>query len=163
MQAIIGAFLFSCELRDLDIYLPTFQSGDSEHVYALSLFSNFVTPDEKQIISGIPSKSLRSLILQANRADKLAAIAGFLPIFSPSNHKKISATDLSGGFFEIACLYARGLSPPVFGLSAACSQSLAAEYRLRTAQCLITADYTKAVENTVETMMLYIFGEFSTK
>jgi len=40
---------------------------------------------------------------------------------------------------------------------------LAAEYRLRTVQCLITGDYTRPAEYTVETMMLYIFGEFSSR
>jgi len=40
---------------------------------------------------------------------------------------------------------------------------LAAEYRLRTVQCLITGDYTRPTEYTVETMMLYIFGEFSSR
>ncbi|KAK0618606.1 fungal-specific transcription factor domain-containing protein [Bombardia bombarda] len=40
---------------------------------------------------------------------------------------------------------------------------LAAEYRLRTVQCLITGDYTKPVEYTVETLMLYVFGEYSSR
>lgn len=40
---------------------------------------------------------------------------------------------------------------------------LAAEYRLRTVQCLVAADYTKPGEYTVETMLLYIFGEFSSR
>lgn len=40
---------------------------------------------------------------------------------------------------------------------------MAGEYRLRTVQCLITADYTKPVENTVETMLLYVFGEYSSR
>ncbi|OLN88734.1 putative transcriptional regulatory protein C1F7.11c 1 [Colletotrichum chlorophyti] len=40
---------------------------------------------------------------------------------------------------------------------------MAAEYRLRTVQCLITADYTKPVEYTVETMLLYVFGEYSSR
>ncbi|KHN98543.1 uncharacterized protein MAM_03667 [Metarhizium album ARSEF 1941] len=40
---------------------------------------------------------------------------------------------------------------------------LAAEYRLRTVQCLIKADYTKPVEHTVETMLLYVFGEYSSR
>ncbi len=43
------------------------------------------------------------------------------------------------------------------------SLELAALYRLRTVQCLITADYTKPVEYTVETMILYVFGEFSSR
>jgi hypothetical protein len=43
------------------------------------------------------------------------------------------------------------------------SLDLAAEYRVRTVQCLITGDYTKPVEYTVETMMLYVFGEFSSR
>ncbi|KGO36826.1 Transcription factor, fungi [Penicillium expansum] len=38
---------------------------------------------------------------------------------------------------------------------------MAGEYRLRIVQCLITGDYTKPVENTVETMLLYVFGEYS--
>ncbi|ETS86701.1 hypothetical protein PFICI_00529 [Pestalotiopsis fici W106-1] len=40
---------------------------------------------------------------------------------------------------------------------------LAAEYRLRTVQCLVVADYTKPVEYTVETMILYLFGEWSSR
>jgi len=36
---------------------------------------------------------------------------------------------------------------------------MAKEYRLRTAQCLITADYTTAVDHTVETMIHYIYSE----
>ena len=40
---------------------------------------------------------------------------------------------------------------------------LAAEYRQRTVQCLVTGDYTKPTEYTVETMMLYVFGEFSSR
>ncbi|KAK3330259.1 fungal-specific transcription factor domain-containing protein [Apodospora peruviana] len=40
---------------------------------------------------------------------------------------------------------------------------LAAEYRLRTVQCLITGDYTKPSEYTVETLMLYVFGEYSSR
>lgn len=40
---------------------------------------------------------------------------------------------------------------------------MAANYRVRTVQCLITADYTKPVEYTVETMLLYMFGEASTR
>lgn len=40
---------------------------------------------------------------------------------------------------------------------------LAAEYRKRTVQCLVAADYTKPVEYTVETLILYIFGEHSSR
>ncbi|KAF7560960.1 hypothetical protein G7046_g3154 [Stylonectria norvegica] len=40
---------------------------------------------------------------------------------------------------------------------------LADEFRLRTVQCLIKSDYTKPVEYTVETMILYIFGEYSSR
>jgi hypothetical protein len=40
---------------------------------------------------------------------------------------------------------------------------LAAEYRLRTVQCLVVADYTKPVEFTVETMILYLYGEWSSR
>ncbi|KAI1326276.1 hypothetical protein F5Y16DRAFT_232926 [Xylariaceae sp. FL0255] len=43
------------------------------------------------------------------------------------------------------------------------SLELAAEYRLRTVQCLVAADYTKPVEHTVETMLLYLFGEYSSR
>lgn len=40
---------------------------------------------------------------------------------------------------------------------------MAAEYRVRTVQCLIAADYTKPVDYTVETMILYVFGEYSSR
>lgn len=40
---------------------------------------------------------------------------------------------------------------------------LAGDYRLRTVQCLIQADFTRPSEYTVETMMLYVFGEYSSR
>lgn len=40
---------------------------------------------------------------------------------------------------------------------------LAAEYRMRTVQCLMTGDYTKPSEYTVETMLLYVLGEYSSR
>lgn len=40
---------------------------------------------------------------------------------------------------------------------------LAAEYRLRTVQCLVKSDYTKPMEYTVETMLLYVYGEYSSR
>jgi hypothetical protein len=43
------------------------------------------------------------------------------------------------------------------------SLELATEYRLRTVQCLVKADYTKPVDYTVETMILYVFGEYSSR
>lgn len=43
------------------------------------------------------------------------------------------------------------------------SVELAAEYRLRTVQCLVKGDYTKPTEHTVETMLLYVFGEYSSR
>ena len=43
------------------------------------------------------------------------------------------------------------------------SLELASEYRLRTVQCLVVADYTKPVMYTVETLLLYLFGEYSSR
>ncbi|KAH7326724.1 fungal-specific transcription factor domain-containing protein [Stachybotrys elegans] len=43
------------------------------------------------------------------------------------------------------------------------SLELAAEYRLRTVQCLIKSDYTRPSEYTVETMLLYVSGESSAR
>ena len=40
---------------------------------------------------------------------------------------------------------------------------MAADFRLRTVQCLIAGDYTKPVEYTVETMILYVVGEYSSR
>lgn len=40
---------------------------------------------------------------------------------------------------------------------------MSADFRLRTVQCLMRADYTKPVEYTVETMILYVFGEYSSR
>lgn len=40
---------------------------------------------------------------------------------------------------------------------------MAGEYRLRTVQCLITSDYTKSVDNTIETLTLYIHGEYASR
>jgi hypothetical protein len=41
--------------------------------------------------------------------------------------------------------------------------AMAGEYRLRTVQCLVTSDYTKSVDNTIETLMLYVHGEYSVR
>src|SRR5438045_6762065 len=41
------------------------------------------------------------------------------------------------------------------------TMQLAAEYRLRTVQCLVTSDYTKSVDNTIEALVLYVHGEYS--
>lgn len=40
---------------------------------------------------------------------------------------------------------------------------LAGEFRLKCVQCLVTSDYTKSVDNTIEALILYIVGEFNTK
>lgn len=40
---------------------------------------------------------------------------------------------------------------------------MAAEYRSRTVQCLLEVDYTKPVEHTLETMLLYLNGEYSAR
>ena len=40
---------------------------------------------------------------------------------------------------------------------------MASDFRLKTVQSLVKADYTKPVEYTVETMILYVFGEYSAR
>lgn len=70
-----------------------------------------------------------------------------------------------GLLYSILCLamlsYSRvGDEPPEWKGRAL---KLAAEYRLRTVQCLNLADYTKPREYTVETMLLYLFGELSSR
>ncbi|KAI9053864.1 hypothetical protein LZ554_002811 [Drepanopeziza brunnea f. sp. 'monogermtubi'] len=40
---------------------------------------------------------------------------------------------------------------------------LAAEYRLRTVQCLVNSDYTKSSMHTIETLMLYVHGEHNSR
>jgi hypothetical protein len=40
---------------------------------------------------------------------------------------------------------------------------LAAEYRLRTVQCLVNSDYTKSTIYTIETMILYVQGEYQSR
>ncbi len=40
---------------------------------------------------------------------------------------------------------------------------MAAEYRLRTVQCLINSDYTKSSIYTIETLMLYVHGEYNSR
>ncbi|CAG8978383.1 hypothetical protein HYALB_00010402 [Hymenoscyphus albidus] len=41
------------------------------------------------------------------------------------------------------------------------TRELAAEYRLRTVQCLVNSDYTKSSINTIETLVLYVHGEYA--
>lgn len=40
---------------------------------------------------------------------------------------------------------------------------LAAEYRLRTVQCLVNSDYTKSALYTLETLILYVHGEYASR
>jgi len=40
---------------------------------------------------------------------------------------------------------------------------LAAEYRLRTVQCLVNSDYTKSDIYTIETLILYVHGEYNSR
>lgn len=40
---------------------------------------------------------------------------------------------------------------------------LAAEYRLRTVQCLVNSDYTKSSMYTLETLILYVHGEYASR
>jgi hypothetical protein len=40
---------------------------------------------------------------------------------------------------------------------------LAAEYRVRTVQCLINSDYTKSSLYTIETLILYVHGEYASR
>ncbi|KAL2757574.1 hypothetical protein ACRALDRAFT_2100134 [Sodiomyces alcalophilus JCM 7366] len=40
---------------------------------------------------------------------------------------------------------------------------MATKYRLRTVQCLVEGDYTRPTEYTVETMLLHIYGEYSSR
>ncbi|CEJ93328.1 hypothetical protein VHEMI08921 [[Torrubiella] hemipterigena] len=40
---------------------------------------------------------------------------------------------------------------------------MAEEFRLRTVQCLMKADYTRPVDYTVETMLLYLLGEYTSR
>jgi hypothetical protein len=40
---------------------------------------------------------------------------------------------------------------------------LSGEYRLRTVQCLITSDYTKSSDHTLETLILYVHGEYNSR
>lgn len=40
---------------------------------------------------------------------------------------------------------------------------LAAEYRLRTVQCLVNCDYTKSSIYTIETLILYVHGEYNSR
>lgn len=43
------------------------------------------------------------------------------------------------------------------------TNELAAKYRLRTVQCLVNSDYTKSSIYTLETMLLYVHGEYSSR
>lgn len=43
------------------------------------------------------------------------------------------------------------------------TQMLASEYRTRTVQCLVLSDYTKPVKYTLETLLLYVHGEHTSR
>lgn len=43
------------------------------------------------------------------------------------------------------------------------TNDLAAEYRLRTVQCLVNSDYTKSSIYTIETLILYVHGEYASR
>ena len=125
------------------------------------------TADEEEIRASVPSKSTVFTLCSRyfNSADNAVAI-----LHSPSFQEQLrshwrdpSKTPIVwlGLLYSIMCLatlsYQRaGDSPPEWKDNLV---ELASEYRLRTVQCLMKADYTKPTDYTIETMLLYMFGE----
>jgi hypothetical protein len=70
----------------------------------------------------------------------------------------VSRTGLIGQFACLKGIYAK---PGLITLLIGRTLTIASEYRLRTVQCLVTSDYTRSVDNTIETLMLYVHGEYS--
>lgn len=40
---------------------------------------------------------------------------------------------------------------------------LASDYRMRTVQCLVLSDYTKSVDSSIEALLLYVHGEYTSR
>ncbi|KAM0286970.1 hypothetical protein ACHAQH_000655 [Verticillium albo-atrum] len=137
---------------------PTFLFGQSR-----------ASPDE--IRAGLPSKSsiLTLCGRYFNSLDNTLTII-HVPAFQQqlrAHFQNPTETPLMwlGCLYSVLCLamhsYSKaGDEPPEWKGRV---HDMAAEYRSRTVQCLLEVDYTKPVEYTLETMMLYLYGEFSAR
>ncbi|KAM0332229.1 hypothetical protein ACHAQA_002505 [Verticillium albo-atrum] len=127
------------------------------------------TPDE--IRAGLPSKSsiLALCGRYFNSMDNTLTIV-HVPAFQQqlrAHFQNPTETPLMwlGSLYAVLCLalhsyHKVGDEPPEWKGR---TLDMAAEYRSRTVQCLLEVDYTKPVEFTVETMILYLFGEYAAR
>ncbi|KAH8593273.1 fungal-specific transcription factor domain-containing protein [Bisporella sp. PMI_857] len=135
------------------------------------LFSSNVQATDTELRAEIPSKSAVDKLVTRyfNSYDPAVHI-----LHSPTFHNELrdywqnpAQTSLVwlGLLYSIMCLAMQsyhkiGDEPPEWRGR---TLDLAAEYRLRTVQCLINSDYTKPVNYTIETLLLYVHGEWSSR
>lgn len=135
------------------------------------LFSGHTPTTETELRAGLPGKSAVEKLVSRyfNSLDPAVYI-----IHYPTFHKQLNnylqdpaQTSIVwiGLLYAVICLamqsYSRiGDEPPEWKGR---TLDLASEYRKKTVQCLVISDYTKSVENTIETLVLYVHGEYSSR
>lgn len=135
------------------------------------LFSAHIAASDVELRSELPPKSAVDKLVTRymNSYDPAVHI-----IHSPTFHKQLqthwqdpSKTSVVwlGLLYSILCLamqsYHKIGDEPLEWKGR--TLDLAAEYRLRTVQCLVNSDYTKSDMYTIETLMLYVQGEYNSR
>lgn len=135
------------------------------------LFSAHIAASDVELRSELPPKSAVDKLVTRymNSYDPAVHI-----IHSPTFHKQLqthwqdpSKTSIVwlGLLYSILCLamqsYHKIGDEPLEWKGR--TLDLAAEYRLRTVQCLVNSDYTKSDMYTIETLMLYVQGEYNSR
>lgn len=135
------------------------------------LFSAHTPTTEAELRAGLPGKSaLEKLVSRYfNSLDSAVYI-----IHYPTFHKQLNTylqdpakTSIVwiGLLYSVICLAMQsyhkiGDEPPEWKGR---TLDMACDYRKKTVQCLIISDYTKSVENSIETLVLYVHGEYTSR
>lgn len=163
---------FSNHKKELEASFERMKSGKPTGCFGgPTLLLGAIPTSEAELRNGLPSRSdvLTLCNRYFNSMDNAVNI-----IHNPTFHQKLrthwqdpSATNLMWLGLVYAVLTLAMLSYNKVGDEPdhwkGRTLELATLFRLRTVQCLIVADYTKPCEYTVETMILYAFGEYSTR
>lgn len=163
---------FNTHKKDLDrSYEKVLQSKPASATDSPTLLSGAPPTTEGDLRAELPPKSTVLLLCHRtfNSMDNAANIIHLDTFHNMINKHYENPKDTPimwlGMLYSIMCLgmlsyHKAGDEPPEWKGR---TLELGALYRVRTVQCLVVADYTKPVEYTLETMVLYLFGEFSSR
>ena len=145
------------------------KSEDSAPQGPTFLFGGSKAPEYSELLSALPNKTVTDKLVQRyfNSYDPAVHI-----LHPPSWYRQYerhwkdpikTGPVWLGQIFAILCLTMHSYSkmddePPEYRGK---SLNLAAQYRSLTGQCLLLADFTKPVNNMIETLVLHLHGEYA--